>query len=371
VWLVSALLIVCGCSKEQPAQQSSNAEARKIVAIVSSLSGDLAANGKDMANGAAMAFDDAAKAGGVSVGYEIFDDQGDPKAAVSVANRVCQDSRFVAVVGHLTSGCMSAAAAVYARARMAVIMPVPTNPAITRQGYTNLFRIPPTDDEQAPFLARYLLKTDPSAPVAVVHDLTAYGQGFATAFRAAYDASENKVVAFEGAQKELFNFRDLIAKLKALHPKYIVLGATYDMAAPFAKQLRELGLEATILSGDGCYSSEFIKQGGKAVEGSIVSFIAPDRESSAATEKFFTVYEKRFAKVVSFAPLGYDAGEVAIAAVRKAKPLTRESVLNALRDPQFSIDGVTGKIQFGENGDNKNKNLVLYTVRDGKFVLLK
>ncbi|NHQ59667.1 branched-chain amino acid ABC transporter substrate-binding protein [Chlorobium sp. BLA1] len=344
------------------------------VAIVSSLTGDLAENGKDTSNGASLAFDEANETPHTKdriIHYVMFDDQGDQKAAVSVANRVCQDPRFIAVIGHLTSGCMSAAAPVYDRAGIPVVMPVPTNPKITQMGYTSLFRIPPTDNDQAPFLAKYLLSVDPGAPVAVVHDLTAYGLGFAEAFRDTFKQNRGNIVAFDGALKESRDFRTLIAKLKALNPKYILLGATYDMGAPFARQMKELGLNATLVSGDGCYGSAFLEQAGDAAEGTIVSFIAPDQASSQETTEFFRKYEAKYGKVVSFAPLGYDAGKVVVNAIGEASQPTRAAVINVLKRRDFVVNGVTGKIEFADNGDNKNKNLVLYTVRQGKFTLFK
>ncbi len=361
------LIVAVSCMKTTPQKEI-------YVAVASSLTGDLAENGKDMANGAKLAFDQenqAKLANAIKIHYELFDDHGDPKIAVSIANRIIEDQRFIAVVGHLTSGAMSAAAPVYNGAGMPVIMPVPTNPNITQQGYTTLFRIPPTDDEQAPFLARYLIFKDPKTSVAVVNDMTAYGIGFATAFRKTFETSGGDIVVFEGAQRESRNFRSLIAKLKRLNPKYIILGATYDMGAPFVRQLKELGLSATVLSGDGCYGSAFLEQAGDAAEGTIVSFIAPDRGFSPASEKFFEEYEAKYGKVVSFAPLGYDAAKVVIAAASKARNKTRKGILDELRAKNFAVDGVTGKIEFLENGDNKNKNLVLYVVRNGKFILLK
>jgi branched-chain amino acid transport system substrate-binding protein len=371
--VITVLLVVAAVGAVVISARRKGNKSEVIVAVVSSLTGSLAANGKDTANGAQMAIDEAIHDGlnDRNVRVELFDDQGDPKVAVSVANRICEDKRIVAVVGHLTSGCMSAAAPVYERAHMPVIMPVPTNPTITKQGQRNLFRVPPTDDDQAPFLARYVLSKAPEARVAVVSDLTSYGVGFAQAFRDTFVAGGGTVVAFEGAQKDARDFRTLITKLKGLDPKYVVVAATYDMGAPFVKQMRELALSAIPLSGDGCYGSEFLEQSGTAAEGAVVSFIAPDRGSSAETESFFAKYEKIYGKVVSFAPLGYDAGKVVVAALQKVSVPSRESIIDVVRSPGFAVDGVTGRIEFDDHGDNKNKNLVLYVVRDGKWTVLK
>jgi len=367
--IISTVIIVSAMSMSRKPSQKTEV----YVAIVSSLTGDLAENGKDVANGAKLAFDQANSEvrNNANINYEIFDDQGEPKMAVSIANRICQDSRFIAVVGHLTSGCMSAAAPVYDRAGLPVVMPIPTNPKITQQGYSFLFRVPPTDDDQAPFLAKYLIKKDPKGSVAVINDLTAYGMGFAEAFRHTFEANGGKIAIFEGAQKQTRDFRSLITKLKEQNPKYVLLGATYDMGAPFVRQMKELGLVSTPVSGDGCYGSAFLKQAGNAAEGTIVSFIAPDRGSSAATENFFSEYEAKYGKVVSFAPLGYDAAKVIVAASNEIHSKTRKGIQNVIKKKNFIVEGVTGKIEFEKNGDNKNKNLVLYIVQNGKFVLLK
>jgi len=356
-------VIITGCSRE-PKEIS--------IAIASSITGDLAANGKDMMNGALMAFEEVNSQGGIlgsKIKAEVFDDEGIPKNAVSIANKIAANKQIVGVVGHLTSGCMSAAAPVYARNGLPVIMPVPTNPKITQQGYANLFRIPATDDDQGPFMARFVLHTQKNARVAVVSDLTTYGEGLASAFRKTLSEEGGNVVAYEGVQKEQRDFRTLIAKMR--NADYVFLGATYDLGAPFAKQMRELGLNATILSGDGCYSTAFIELAGAAAEGTIVSFIAPDRSSSEATIDFFGKYEKKYGKVVSFAPLGYDAAHTLVEGIKKAGKVNRQSIIDALHGDDFTWNGITGVIQFDKQGDNKNKNLSLYVVKSGQFVLYK
>lgn len=202
-------------------------------------------------------------------------------------------------------------------------------------------------------------------------DLTAYGVGFVGSFKEAFVKGGGNLVAFEGIQKGARDFRTLITKLKGLNPQFVVIGATYDMGAPFVRQMRELGFTATVLGGDGMYGSEFLQQAGNAAEGTILSFIAPDRGSSPKTDQFFLKFERKYKKVVSFAPLGYDAAQVLVGAVAKSNKIDRGALVQVIRSPDFEIDGVTGKVHFAENGDNKNKNLSLYIVRQGKYQLLK
>lgn len=346
-----------------------------VVAICSSLTGSLAANGKDMANGAALAFEELDQAGGVNglpLRVEMYDDQGDPKVAASIASRISQDRRIIAVVGHLTSGASSAAAPIYSRSHTPIVMPVPTNPEITQQGWTNVFRIPPTDADQAPFLAKYVLSKHPGENVAIVNDLTAYGVGFAKEFRSSFEKGGGKVVVYEGIQKEARDFRTLITKIGAIGPKNVVLGATYDMGAPFVRQMKEQGVDARVIAGDGCFAQDFIELADTAAEGAIVSFIAPDQEFSGSMRDFYRKYEQRYGSgVVNVAPLGYDAAQVVISALKGCKTITRNSLLNEIRSPGFHIAGITGNINFASNGDNENKNLVLYVVSNGRFKSLR
>ena len=364
--LVAVILVSC-------TQKAPEGKKEVYVAIVSSLTGELAENGKDTANGAIMAIDEYNKSanGKKVIRYELLDDKGEPKTAVNIASQICQDKKYDLVIGHLTSGAMSATAPIYNKCQIPVIMPVPTNPQITKQGFNNLFRIPPTDDDQAPFLAKYIYSQNNNAKVAIVNDSTSYGSGFAEAFRDEYAGLGGHIVLFDNEQEDARDYRTLIAKIKSLKPDYVIIGATYDFGAPFVRQMKEMGLNATPVSGDGCYGSAFLKNAGNAAEGAIISFIAPDSGFSDKSINFFKKYERIYGKVVSFAPLGYDAGIVATKAINDATDETRAGLLEVLRNRNFYAEGVTGKIEFQDNGDNKYKNISIYRVTDGMFKLIK
>ena len=370
VVIVVMLVVIAAVGVFLLARRPTGTEQEQIIAVVSSLTGGLAANGKDMANGAILGFDEARSAGRLPVGIrvELFDDQSDPKGAASVGERVCQDKKIIAVVGHLSSGCTLAAVRTYAREGMPVIMPVPTNPELTESGFANVFRVPPRDDQQAPFLADYVRRAAPDARVAVIHDQTAYGKGFIDSFKARYEADGAKLIFGDGVQAKERDFRTLITKLRESKPTHVVLGATYDMGGPFVRQMKELGVAAAVLSGDGCYGQAFLDQAGSAAEGTIVTFIAPDRNASDLTGDFFRRYEEKYKRVVSYAPLGHDAALVVIEALRLTDEKSRAGLLAALRKPVFTVHGVTGEVAFDAKGDNKSSRLFLYCVRNGAWV---
>ena len=121
------------------------------IGAVAAITGDQAAIGQDLINGVAMAIDEANAIGGINgVQLELYalDDKADPKEAVNAAHKFAVDDDVLAVIGHLNSGCTIPASAVYHDAQLVMITPSATNPAITGQGFENIFRVCVTDDIQ-------------------------------------------------------------------------------------------------------------------------------------------------------------------------------------------------------------------------------
>ena len=151
------------------------------------LSGAQAFSGKDNENGARLAVEELnAKpitVGGKKVKFELVseDDQGDPKAGVSVAQKLA-DSGVKYVVGPYNSGVAIPASRVYNDAGM-LIAPVATNPKLTQQGYKGIFRINASDTQLGSKMAEYAAGELKLKTVAVIDDRTAFGQGLAEEFK--------------------------------------------------------------------------------------------------------------------------------------------------------------------------------------------
>src|SRR6185369_9509887 len=123
------------------------------------LSGSQSFAGKDNENGARLAIEELnAKpitVGGKKLKFELMseDDQGDPKAGVSVAQKLA-DAGVKYVVGPYNSGVAIPASRIYNEAG-ALIAPVATNPKLTQQGYKNIFRINASDTQLGSKMALY------------------------------------------------------------------------------------------------------------------------------------------------------------------------------------------------------------------------
>jgi len=357
-------LLLVSCAKKEP---------EKIrIAAVAPITGAQGEVGQDLINGIKMAVDEVNTTGGLlgkQIELVVMDDKADPKEAVSVANKIVADPTIVGLVGHMNSGTTLAASPVYSQAGIPMVMPVPTNPAITKQGFGNLFRVPATDSDQGPAGAEFAVTKLGKKRIAVIQDKTAYGQGIAEEFRKKATELGANILSYDGITEGDKDFRGVLTRIKGKKPEVLFFGGIYNEGGLIIKQARELGIDAVFLAADGCFGSKFIEIAGKSSEGSIMSFIAPDKASNQTTREFFDKFAAKYGKVVSFAPLGYDAAHVLIKAIQTAGVTEKQKIISTLHSENFSSPGVTGTISFSQNGDNNNKNLYFYTVKNGTFIL--
>ena len=233
------------------------------------LSGAQAFSGKDNENGARLAVEELnAKpitVGGKKVKFELVseDDQGDPKAGVSVAQKLA-DSGVKYVVGPYNSGVAIPASRVYNDAGM-LIAPVATNPKLTQQGYKGIFRINASDTQLGSKMAEYAAGELKLKTVAVIDDRTAFGQGLAEEFKKKARASGMTVAGHEYTTDKAVDFTSILTKLKSKNVQAIFFGGYAPQGAPMTRQMKQLGINAKLLGGDTICTAEMGKLGGDAV----------------------------------------------------------------------------------------------------------
>lgn len=341
---------------------------------VAPLSGPIAHLGKDNENGARMAVDEL-NAKGVQIGGRkakfvllAEDDAGDPKQGTAVAQKLV-DAKVNGVVGHLNSGTTIPASKVYADAGIAQISPSSTNPKYTRQGFKTTFRMVADDVHLGGTLGRYAVKELHAKSIAVVDDRTAYGQGVADEFSKAVVAAGVKVAVREFTTDKAADFSAILTSIKSVKPDVIFYGGMDAVGGPMIRQMKQLGISAKFMGGDGICSSELPKlANGTIADDQVVCAEAGGVEASqnAALEKFKADFKKKFgANVQIYAPYAYDAVQVmahAMVQAGSAEPSKYLPVLSKIT----GFNGVTGTIAFDEKGDIRNGALTLYTFRTGE-----
>jgi branched-chain amino acid transport system substrate-binding protein len=377
--LVAAVALAACGKKEEPAKAApapAKAEAPAATTVkighVAPLTGGIAHLGKDNENGARMAVDEINAAGGLDVGgakvkLELVaeDDKADPKEGTLAAQKLV-DAGVVAVVGHLNSGTSIPASKIYSDANVTQISPSATNPKLTEQGFKTTFRVVANDNQQGAVLANFAATEMKAKTIAIIDDRTAYGQGLADVVERVAKEKGLKVVAREFTNDKATDFNAILTKVRAAKPDVVMYGGMDATAGPMAKQMKQLGIKAPMLAGDGVCSPEFIKLAGDAAGVLTCSMAGEAVEKLAKGADFVARYKAKFNQDVQvYSPYSYDAVYVIADAIKRAGKAERAAITAAM--PATNYQGVTGTIAFDEKGDIKGGAISMFNVKDGKL----
>ena len=372
--LAVAALAACG-KKEASAPAASAGPAETVVKIghVAPTSGAIAHLGKDNENGARMAIEDLNAKGlvidGKKIKFELLaeDDAADPKQGTAAAQKLV-DSKVAGVIGHLNSGTSIPASKIYSDAGIPQISPSATNPKFTRQGYKTTFRVVADDVHLGGTLGKYAVTQLKGKAIAIIDDRTAYGQGVADEFEKAVKASNGKIVGREFTNDKATDFTAILTTLKGKKPDIVFFGGMDAVAGPMMRQMKQLGINAKFMGGDGICSGELPKlAAGTMGDGQVVCAEAGGVEGEAkkSMDDFKAKFKAKFnADVQIYAPYVYDAINVMVASMVKAGSADPAKYLPELQ--KITHKGVTGTIAFDNKGDIKNGALTLFTYKGGQ-----
>ncbi|MEY4747899.1 MAG: hypothetical protein RIQ60_113 [Pseudomonadota bacterium] len=353
-----------------------SASAQEVVKIghVGPTSGQIAHLGKDNENGARMAIDElnakGVTIGGKKVKLELLaeDDGADPKQGTAAAQKLV-DAKVSGVIGHLNSGTSIPASKIYSDAGIPQISPSATNPKFTRQGFKTTFRVVADDVHLGGTLGRYAVKNLKGKSIAVIDDRTAYGQGVADEFEKGVASAGGKTVGREFTNDKATDFTAILTNIKAKKPDVVFFGGMDAVAGPMIRQMKQLGIKAKFMGGDGICSGELPKLAGGAMDDDQVVCAEAggvEGEAKKSMEDFKTRFKAKFnADVQIYAPYVFDATQVMVAAMVKAGSSDPAKYLPVLAKTA-GYKGVTGTIAFDEKGDIKNGALTLFTYKGEK-----
>ena len=340
---------------------------------VAPLSGQIAHLGKDNENGARMAIDalnaQGLKIAGNKIKFVLVaeDDAANPQQATTVAQKLV-DAKVNAVIGHLNSGTTIPASKIYNDAGIPQISPSSTNPKYTLQGYKGAFRVVANDSQLGGALGRYAANTLHVKNIAVIDDQTAYGQGVAVEFMKAAKAAGVNVVSRQYTNDKAPDFNAILTTIKGKNPELIFFGGMDAVGGPMLRQMKQLGINAKFMGGDGICTEQLPSlAGGSIADGQVVCAEAGGVDASQKKEvdAFRVAYRKKFGiEVKLYAPYVYDALMVVADAMKKANSTEPAKYLPELA--KISYKGVTGQIEFDARGDVKNGTLTLYTYKAGQ-----
>jgi branched-chain amino acid transport system substrate-binding protein len=324
------------------------------------ITGPSAATGAQMKNGVDQAVEDINKAGGI-LGQKLTatygDDASDPKQGVSVANNFAgQGVKFV--IGHYNSGVTIPSSEVYKENGILQITPASTNPTVTERNMWNIFRVCGRDDQQGQVAGEYILKNFKGKKIAIVHDKTTYGKGLADEMRKTISKGGMKDVLYEGVNTGEKDYSALVSKIKQANPDLIYWGGLYTEGGLIVRQLRDQGVKAPLMGGDGITSDEFASVGGPGVEGTLMTY-GPDPRNRPEAKKVVEEFRAKKFEPEAYTLYSYAGVQIIKQAAEQAKSLDPKKVAEAMHSG-MTFQTVLGPISYDKKGDRTNLDYVMY-----------
>lgn len=369
---VSCVLLAAGCSVASLA----NAADEQVVKIglTGPLTGPQAATGKDDENGARMALDyintQNLVIGGKKTRFELMseDDAADPRTGMTVA-QLFADANVNAVLGPYNSGVAIPISKLLNDAQI-VMATVASNPKVTQNGYSYVFRIGNTDSQSGTRMATFAAKNLKVKKFAVIDDRTAYGQGLADEFEKAAKANGIQIATREYTNDKATEFTAILTRIKGLKVDGVFYAGYHAQGGPLRKQMVQLGMDNYLLGGDGICNEEMLKLGGKAVDDKVYCPQGgPVLDQSSVGKSFKAAYKKRFnSEPLTYAASMYDGLILLAKAMQKANSIDPKKYKPVLAASKYQ--GVAGSYEFDDKHDLKNSPISVYAFRNGQLVAL-
>lgn len=366
---------------------SSFATADIKIGVIASSTGPTAAVGIPQKNTVALL---PTEIGGQKVEYVVLDDASDPTNAVTGVKKLISESKVDALIGPTTTPAALAILDFVAESKV---------PLVTTVGSSAI--ILPLDDKK-----RWVFKTtqnDDLIASALIEHMTAsgvktlgfigfndpYGENWFKVFSTMAEKAGLKLLVSERYNRTDQSVTGQALKIITARPDAVLVAATGGPAVLPQTSLQEKGYKGRIYQTHGVATNDFIRIGGKAVEGTLMAggpmLVAADLAATnpikAVAQGYIKAYEGKYGAgtMSTFGANTYDAGlllQRAIpAALKKAKPGNLE-FREALRDAlEQSKEVVGAQGVFNMNAQNHNgmdqRARVMMMVKDGRWVLLK
>jgi len=322
--------------------------------------------------------------------YIILDDASDTTTAVQNARKLIQENKVDVIIGTTTTPASLAMIDVVAEAKVPKISLAASEsiiaPVDAKRSW--VFKTPQTDAIMAAAIVQHMV-ANKIKTVGYIGFNDAYGEGWFNELQKNAQQRGIRIVASERYNRSDTSVTGQALKIVAARPDAVLIGASGVPGVVPQKALNDRGYRGKIYQTHGVANSDFLRVGGKDVEGAIlpagpilVAEQLPDTNPNKRVSlNYIEAYEARYGEGSrsTFGAHMYDAGlllQKAIpAALKKGKPGTA-AFRDGLRDALEGTRNVIGTHGiFNMSATNHlgldNRSRVMVTIENGTWKLLK
>jgi branched-chain amino acid transport system substrate-binding protein len=379
---LAAVAAGCGgddeAAPEEPATEEAETtetggavECTASIGIMGPFTGDVAAIGQEQLNWAKFAVDQYNTEHGTTFTLVEGDTQLDPAQAATVAPQFVSNSDIIAVVGPAGSQEVEAVGTIYADATMPFIGSSATATNLT-EDFETFSRVVPTDADQGPTDAAYMVDELGAQNVLIIDDQSSYSTGLADSTTAALEDA-GVTVERDSVSQDQTDFSGLVSSVADDTDVVFLPWQVAANAQLFGNQLAEQGKEAVIFGSDGLFSPDDFK-----IAGSYVSSFAPDITGleDPAIQELVTAFEDEYGDFGTFGPPTYAAAtvvmEAAAALCAGGEEPTREAMVDQMQQTNLPESILGQPIAFTDIGDIQDATFFIFQVQDdGSYTLVE
>ncbi len=347
------------------------------VGVFNSLTGTYAYGGVPIQNAMKLALEQA-NAAGLPGGnkFKVFeaDEAGDKGQAINIVNQFARRDNVMLILGPTVSA-LALAAGPVANELKVPMLAIGSSPGIPAIGPWT-FKIQATPVDIMGFLGKLAVESLGVRNIILLHDQS--NDGFVLQKTAVADyltKAGTKIVIDEQFISSDSNFLALATKVASTPTDAIFIAAPAELAANLILQIRQAGLDPKVkfIGPSTLGSANFIKTGGKAVEG---TYVVSDYSATSPTpmnQAFEKAYQAKYGSLPdNWAGMGYALGQVAVQAVKNAGPTPDRT---KIRDELAKLNKVPVVLGNGtwsvDAGRNPSYGGVLLQVKNGTFVAVQ
>lgn len=374
--LLMILTMFTACAqKQEPADAGSNSDVIKI-GVFEPLTGENGGGGLQELDGIKYANKMYPEVLGKKIELVIVDNKSDKGEATTAVTRLIEKDKVVAIIGSYGSGVSIAAGDIIKNAKIPAMGASCTNPMVT-QGNEYYFRACFLDPFQGKVMANYALGQGAKTAAVIMQNGDDYSVGLGNFFIDAFKeltGDPNSVVDVSEFQVNDSDFNAILTNIKAKNPDVIFAPSSATTAPLIIKQARALGIKSLIMGGDTWENPAVIDVAKADAEGIVLSTFFDENDPATEEAKVFVEgYKKELAGkepiIPAVAALGYDAYLLVRDAIERAGNTNGDAIKDALNATK-DFEGVTGVINFTEEGDADKNIAVIKTVKGGQFVYI-
>ena len=326
--------------------------------------------------------------GGAQVEYEVLDDASDSTRAVANARKLIEGGADV-IVGSTVTPASLAMIDVAAEQKVPMISLAASSRLIEPMDASRhwVFKTPQNDSLMADAIAAHMAAHGIKS-VAFIGFNDAYGDGWLAETQRAMAAKDIKVTDVERFSRTDTSVTGQVLKVMASKPDAVLIAGSGTPAALPQKTLHERGYTGAYYQTHGVANLDFVRVGGKDVEGTILpagpvlvaSQLPASIASKAVGEDYIRKYEAAngAGSTSTFGAHAYDAGlilqyaiPIALKSAKPGTPAFRSALRDAIEGAHELVvtQGVMDMTPANHNGFD-DRARVMVTIKDGGWKVL-